>query len=119
MYEKLMADPKRQEAKAWLDTGGARRRTLGNLSAAESIALVEEAYTAGAAVVWVTKQSSRVVADIDGDYEAETSQTLVVELPDDAKARGRVFRWAGRLSKRVGFDPTPDVGQRHLLALLS
>ena len=119
MLEKLLADPGRQEARDWLQAAGTSRRTLGILSASESVALVEQAYATGVQTVWVTKISGRTVGDIDGDYLAETSQTLAVELPDNSTARKRVFRWAGKLARAIGFDPTPDVGQRHLIVLLS
>ena len=100
------------EARKWLRQGKEHDiRYLGELgSTDESLSLVDEIYAAGA---------QRVVAvDIDVTDRGQNTGKLVIELPPDGQWRAQCFDLAGRISQELGFDPTPDVGQKYLFVML-
>jgi hypothetical protein len=106
------------EAREWLQTG--RKRgfalvTLGELdSTKESLALVEQAYAAGAI------QVTAVEIDNYPDFMGGCQNTgrLVITLPDAPSERVEVLSWAGEIAEEQGFDAETDTGQRHVLVML-
>jgi len=39
-------------------------------------------------------------------------------LPKDDETREKLLQFCGRLARKLGFDPDPDVGQRYILLML-
>ena len=111
-----LEDPnsKKAEALAWLkDNGG--RNTVGELPTnGESLALIQEAYQAGAKEVLAIEIDA--YEEDDGVYE--NTGKLIVKLPEDAAARRGVFEWCGRQAEAQGFDAEEDEGQTHVFVAL-
>lgn len=104
---------KKRSAKEWLGEAiepGAR--TLGEMDHAVSMLLVDSLLGLGAAEVLAVKIESR------DDSEHETTNHLVVELPEDAHTRARVFAFVNAYSKWMGFDAERDEEQSHLYLML-
>lgn len=116
--EQLISAPNAKEAREWLQTGRARGFalvTLGELnSTEESLALVEEAYAAGAVTVTAVEISD--YPDILGG--CQNTGHLVVTLPDDPSERAEVLAWIGKIAEEQGFDAETDVGQRYVFVML-
>ena len=107
-----LEDPnsKKAEALAWLENSKGNN-TLGELSTTEeSVALVKEAYEAGAVEV--------LAIEIDQYDEMENTGKLIVKLPREPAPRERVFRWCGNQAEAQGFDAEKDSGQTHLFIML-
>lgn len=43
-----------------------------------------------------------------------TTDSLIVELPEDKNLRARLFKEIGKHAVKQGFDPDEDVGQKYL-----
>ncbi|HVM60651.1 MAG TPA: toxin-antitoxin system YwqK family antitoxin [Verrucomicrobiae bacterium] len=110
--QELLADPATCEAREWLKVAPhGKTRTLGEIpNPDESLALVEEAYSAGAAKVLVVK--------IGGDGGMENSGTLVVRLPKSDNKRRQALDWCNEQNGWQGFDPEDDEGQRWVIVRL-
>lgn len=100
---RLLRRKDRFEAAAWLK--GSDKRNIGEMSNKDATALVRKLYEWGAVKV--------IVAYIKENAGYESTDHVVVTLPDDAKARQRITRWISRHTQRMGFDPVEDHGQRH------
>lgn len=97
------------EARAWFAGEQGPRRTLGeDTDHAQSVAIVEPFYRAGARAVYV----------FEVDEVSQNSGRLLVELPDDKQARKAVLRVGNKWARKLGFDPDRDQGQRYVLILL-
>jgi hypothetical protein len=97
------------EASAWLrDPRGAGMRTLGEMDPDASIALVDQLYGLGAGEVLA------VEIEDGGAAGAETANHLLVRLPQDAKARARLFEVENQYAEDEGFDGETDRGQEFL-----
>ncbi len=109
----LLAKPNHREALSWLE-GSAGKHTLGELPDTQrSIALVREAYSAGAAEV--------IAVEIDEyPHMGNTQNTgkLVVKLPDEPSKRRQVLRWTGRVAEAQGFDADAEMGQKYVFVML-
>jgi hypothetical protein len=105
---KLLQDPNHKEARAWLNESESNdRRVIGELDSQESISVVNGLYQAGAKYIHAVKIEP-------GYFGGEGTSTLVVELPDDARKRSKLFEIEGRHAEEMGFDPTEDEGQKYL-----
>jgi len=108
-----LEDPKskKAEALAWLEGSGGRN-TLGELlTAEESIALVKEAYDAGAEEV--------LAIEIDEYDDAhENTGKLIIRVPLAGAARERVFKWCALQAEGQGFEGEKDIGQTHIFVAL-
>lgn len=100
LCERLLRKSDKAEAREWLRSAA---RSIGGRSSTESIALVEELYALGATEV--------VAVDIG---TGQTTDTLVVVLPEDAAARKKLFELEEALMKTAGFDKSSDQGQKYL-----
>jgi hypothetical protein len=112
--ESLISASNAKEARGWLQSGGKREFTLGELSSTkESLALVEEVYALGAV---------RVTAVEIGDYPdmggCQNTGKLVIELPDAQSKRTKVLAWASKIAEEQGFDPLADTGERYVFVML-
>jgi len=107
-------DSKKAEALAWLKGNGGRN-TLGELPTnEESIALIEEAYHAGAEEVLAIE-----IDEYDEDDGVhENTGKLIVRLPMESAARRRVLGWCGKQAEAQGYDAEDDEGQTHVFVAL-
>lgn len=105
---KLLDNPHKAEALAWLKDGGDDSfRNLGELETTEeSIALVQHLYDLGAVEV--------LAVEIDIYPEGQNTGKLVITLPDASEARKKIFAWGGEQVASLGFAPEQDVGQKQL-----
>jgi hypothetical protein len=109
LIERFIADPKSREARDWLRSSSGN--TLGELATTDaSLALVEQAYAAGAAKV--------IAVEINEYPEGQNTGKLVLELPGTPAQRAVVFAWAADIAKTQGFDGEVDSGQTHLFVWL-
>lgn len=107
--ERILATGKNAEARAWAleAKGTAHLRTIHELDNAESLAIIEKLYTLGA---------ERVMAcDIDTEPGVgETTDVLIVTLPNAKEARKRLLSYERSHAGRRGFGGVKDVGQRYM-----
>ncbi len=97
----LVEKPGSKDAVAWIAQSTS---TLGELSRRASRRLVSTLVERGAVRVFA--------CEIDVERGLENTGHLVVELPDDVSARRAILKIAARWARKLGFDPTPDDGQR-------
>ena len=108
-FQKFLNDPASREARDWLKSGTGN--TLGELdSAEESLAIVDNAYAAGAIKV--------IAVEIDNYGEFQNTGKLIIELPKAAEKRASVFAWAAPIAESQGYDGEEDEGQPYLFLML-
>jgi hypothetical protein len=99
----MLTTGKQDDAITWIES---RTHTLGEYSHAKSRNIVNRLMRVGAIRVHA--------CDIDSyDDDQENTGHLVVEIPDESKARKSVFREIARLASLEGFDGDLDNGQRY------
>jgi hypothetical protein len=104
---KLLRKRDRVEALGWMDGATPPTyRNLGESPAPESLALIKRLYAMGAKEVFVV--------DIRRNGIYESSEKLILRLPEDPAERRKVFSWANIVIIRRGFDPNEDYGQEYL-----
>lgn len=96
------------EALPWLEQSkDGDIRTIGEQDPATSLAIAKELHQAGAVKVHAL--------DIERDPNlGETTNTLIVELPEGLEQRRKLFAIEARTAKSAGFDPVPDQGQHYM-----
>jgi hypothetical protein len=100
---------KTSEALAWLLEGrDGAKRGLGEMGAAMSREFVEKWYEIGAVGAWAVQIE---VSPFDGD---ETTNHLLVELPQEQRKREKLFELEREHARSQGLDGEPDRGQRFL-----
>jgi hypothetical protein len=100
-------------AREWLrGASDASRRNLGEMDTDVSIELVEHLHDLGSGNVLAVD-----ITDITG-CDDQTTNHVLVQLPDDPESRARVFSLCNALTKEQGFDAEPDHGQEFLYLLL-
>lgn len=107
--EQLMAKGKSAEAKAWFEDGDAKGelRTVSEFDNARTQAIIEELYDLGAAKV--------TAADIDSEPGfGDTTDVLIVALPEDGEQRAKLFHYENRHSGLFGFGGASDESQKYL-----
>lgn len=109
LIKRLLAT-KHSEAIEWLKRNGrAAKKTLAELSAKKSVALVAELYKAGAVRV--------LAVDIDeGPNGNENTDKLVVDLPRETAKRKAIFELCG--GKQFPCSPEADQGQSRVAIFL-
>ena len=108
VVKKLIRKRGNAEALSWLQTSGANvHRGISEMSNAESIAFVKRIYRWGAATV--------IAADIKINSPYESTDALLVALPEDGSTRATVFEKINEDAAQRGWDPHADTGQSHLL----
>jgi hypothetical protein len=101
--QSMLAAGKQDDAKTWIES---KDHTLGEYSHVKSRNLLNKLIRVGATRVYA--------CDIDSyDDNQENTGHLVVELPDDSKARKSVLREIDRLASLQGFEGDFDNGQRY------
>lgn len=105
---------KHYEARQWLaDNAGPSPLASNRFGEKENaIAFVEQLYQAGARAVYVVNimNDPQTIRDEGGPY----ADSLVVMLPEDKDKREKLFELIGAESRREGFDPDKDHGQKEL-----
>jgi hypothetical protein len=107
--EQLMAKGKSAEARAWFEEGDAKGelRTVYEFDNVRTHTIIQELYDLGAAKVTAT--------DIDSEPGfGETTDVLIVALPQDAEHRAKLFRYENRHSGFFGLGGVSDQGQKYL-----
>jgi hypothetical protein len=109
LIKRLLAT-KNAEAIEWLKTNGrAAKKTLAELSAKKSVALVSELYKAGAVRV--------LAVDIDeGPNGNENTGKLVVDLPRETAKRNAILELCA--CKQFPYSPEEDRGQSRVAIFL-
>lgn len=82
-------------------------RTIGEQDPAESLKIVKRLYADGA----------RQVSAVDLELypgEGQSTNVLIVELPNDAESRKKLFNLEARVAASEGFDPVSDDGQHYM-----
>lgn len=105
--KQLMARPDRTEALEWLKAGNGKNN-LGELTAEESLRIVQDLYQ------WVAVEVS--VVKIDTQEGFGTSDNLIIGMNDNSDSREKIFRWLNQVAERMGLDPQEDERQRYVLA---
>lgn len=108
--EELLHRGKSVEALKWANEvqGEKPYRTVFEYDNAESLKIIKDLYEMGAEVV--------TAIDIESDPKyGETTNMLIVSLPNDPKARQNIFAFAATQARRSGFGPTADRGQKLLM----
>ena len=101
---KLLRTKNKAEASEWLRRSA--YHFVDELEHEASVALVDELYQLGATKVMAVM--------IEGNLPYQSTDRLIVFLPDDAKARRALFAWNNTLERSMGFDADVDRGQEHM-----
>ncbi len=104
----LLAKKSHREALSWVSESNAGDfRTVGEQSPAESLKIVKRLYTNGAKKVWAV--------DLEiYPGEGQSTNILIVELPDQKELRANLFLLEARCAASGGFDPVSDDGQHYM-----
>jgi hypothetical protein len=102
---KFRAQANQAEAREWLAKN--ENRNVGEMAPEESRQTIEEGYKAGAAKITAV------------EIKDESTNCLIVELPQKETKRRRVFEWNNELAQNSGFDPDEDWGQNELFIFLT
>jgi hypothetical protein len=95
------------EAQSWLNGGGEKQyRSLGEMSAVESQALVNGLYEAGAMEVLAVR--------IDQEEDYENTGHLLLKLPPKKAIRKKLFKLEAKQAKSQGYEGSEDWGQEYL-----
>jgi hypothetical protein len=107
--EQMMQDGKSAEALAWTKEadGTDELRTIHELNNEQSLEIIQRLYDLGAVCV--------TAVDIESDPDfGETTNILIVELPDDTPLRKQLFKYESKQARSVGFNGVTDTGQKYL-----
>jgi hypothetical protein len=104
----LLQKKSHREALSWVsESSEGNIRTIGEQTPKESLAIVKRLYEQGAKQVWAV--------DLEVyPNEGQSTNTLIVELPEQAELRKQLFHLEGRVAASEGFDPVSDNGQHYL-----
>jgi len=115
-YQQILEKPSSVEALSWLQklpeealviSGGSGES--GGLFQDEALALVQSLYKLGA-----VKVTALDIATDRSLPEHQNTDTLIIELPEDAKIRKQLFKKANQLAQKYHWDPQEDEGQKYL-----
>ena len=112
--DSLLSDPTLAEVRAWLERDEGVERAIGDLERADSDALVDRLYAAGATTVLVSRVEACTVTEDGEVFSFETAHALVARLPAEPEARRRVFERHAENAQDYGLLPAMDLGQSHL-----
>jgi hypothetical protein len=102
---KFRAQANQAEAREWLSKN--ENRNIGEMAPEESRETIEEGYKAGAIKITVV------------EIQDESTNCLIVELPQKETKRRRVFEWNNELAQNSGFDPNDYWGQNELFVFFA
>ena len=108
-YEQMMSVGKSAEALAWArEATDEDRRTIDEYENDRTLEIIEEIYQRGAAKV------TAVEIDVDPGI-GETTDILIVTLPEDPSQRAEVLKCRSLLPQWTGIGGTADRGQKYLM----
>jgi hypothetical protein len=111
-FLKRMLRTRKAEALEWLrGETAASLRVLGEMETEPATALVGRLYAAGAVKV--------LAVDIKDWAQGESSNTLIVELPSDARSREQLFELQAEVVQPQGHEGDVDDGRQYLFVGLS
>ena len=98
----------RYEARAWLAaTANPYPFASNRFESREAVAaFFDTLYAFGAETVYVL--------NVEDEQEGPYADALLLRVPDERAARGRLFEIDAREARHEGFDPDEDTGQRYL-----
>lgn len=102
---KFRAQANQAEAREWLTKN--ENHNIGEMAPEESRETIEEGYKAGATKITAV------------EIQEESTNCLIVELPQKETKRRRVFEWNNELAQNSGFDPDDDWGQNELFVFFT
>ena len=107
----LLRKKDRVEALGWLTSSPPGvSRGVGEMCDEDSVALVRKLYK------WGVTEVIAVEIGISPNRRFESTDTLIVVLPDDAAVRKRVLDWNNKRSEKMGYEAIEeDRGQRYVL----
>jgi hypothetical protein len=116
-WEAEIQNPDSVEALSWLQGPAGVMRTLSGGDGSDS------ALTGDAALMFVQHLyqlgAKRVTAlhieGYEGQEEHQDTDSLVVELPEEAEPRKQIFDWKASFDEESGWDTEPDEGQKYML----
>ena len=105
----MLEKPDKAEAMQWFKEGisNGKVRTVGELNEKKTEKILTNLYELGSITVFAVEIDSYE----DGD---QTTDSLIVELPEDKNLRAKLFKEIGKHAIKQGFDPDEDVGQKYL-----
>ena len=108
--KKLLQGDSVREALSWLEES--KLRSIGQAtSRRKSLNLVRKLYDCGAINVQAV--------EIDGaEEEEQNAGKIVIEIPKDKDGRKAIFKIAGKIARKQGYDPEQDVGQQYCFLML-
>jgi len=101
--EEILASSAKAEARQWMKEP---KHVFFKANAKEVAQFVEEFYQAGAVRV--------LIADIEEHDNTQFGESLLVELPQAADLRAKIFEVGGRADTAFQNDPVSDKGQKYL-----
>jgi hypothetical protein len=108
IISRLLNKSDKVEAMAWLrGHSHFHQRNIGEMSNSDSIALVQLFYS------WGALEVSAMDIGINEPYES--TDTLIIRLPQEEELRMRFFCWSNEHNRRMGLDLKVDSGQQYLL----
>ena len=107
-FLKKMLRTRKAEALEWLSAETPKSmRVLGELEHKPAVALVQRFYDAGAVKV--------LAIDIKDWAGGESSNVLIVELPQEARSRKALFKLEAEVVEPEGFEGATDDGKQQYL----
>lgn len=104
---KLLKRKDKAEAMTWLrGHNSAPYRNIGEMTNENSIEFVRQLYDFGAIEI--------VVVDIARNPPFESTDSLVVTLPDRPALRGAILEFSNRRALEMGLEEVQDLGQQYL-----
>jgi hypothetical protein len=104
----LLAKKSHREALSWVsESRNGDIRTIGEQTPTESLAIVKRLYKEGA------KQVQVVDLEIYPN-EGQSTNILIVELPEQTELRKHLFHLEARVAASEGFNPVSDDGQHYM-----
>lgn len=103
----LLNDKSHREALSWIrESRNGNVRTIGEQDPDDSLRIVRQLYDQGAQKVWAV--------DLEKYAEGESTNALVLELPEKPELRRQLFTLEARCASSGGFDPVGDDGQHYM-----
>jgi hypothetical protein len=104
----LLEKKTHREAMSWVgESKDHDVRTIGEQDPKESLAIVKRLYDDGAKQVWAVGLELY-------PNEGQSTNTLIVELPNEPKLRKTLFHLEARCAASEGFAPVSDDGQHYM-----
>jgi len=116
-WEAEIQKPDSAEALSWLQGSSEVMRTLSGsdgsdsaLSDDEALNFVQHLYQLGAKRVTAIH-----IAGVEEQEEHQDTDSLVVELPEEAGLRKQLFEWKASFDQEGGWDTATDEAQKYML----